>query len=50
MTAGKNVWISRAQIRIYGWKITIVEMVLAHRISAQVQILSHSFSDRHGKN
>lgn len=38
MTARKNVYISCAQIHIYGWKITIVEMVLAHRISAQVQI------------
>jgi hypothetical protein len=42
--------ISRAQICLYSWKITIVEMVLALRISARVQILSHSFSDRQGKN
>ena len=49
MTARKNVWISRAQISIYGWKITIVEMVLANRISAQVQILKDQFQIKKGQ-
>lgn len=50
MTVRKNVLISCAQICLYRCKITIVEMVLTLRISARIQILSHCFSDRRGKN